>query len=208
VDCLQSDNTVVRTEILCQITAEYKTQIHLSLISKPYSIYWKLPSWCKQAQLQKMVFCLNKINTFTDASHQVTYKRNTSQSQIMLTRKLCFRKFTNFNINILQHPKPKSAMKSPIYWDTTLPSLIVNQHFIGSRFLAYSLTLKVQATCSSMSINYQQTTQCHTPRERTLHNHHCENLKSYVNQQCYADPPIWKLEFWLSILPSSMTPFI
>jgi hypothetical protein len=48
--------------------------------------------------------------------------------------------------------------------------------------LAYSLTLKMEATCSSEMVNFQQTTQHYTPDDRTLHNHQCENLKSYMVQ--------------------------
>jgi hypothetical protein len=47
-------------------------------------------------------------------------------------------------------------------------------------YLAYSLTLKMEATCSSkMSVDFEWTTQRYIPEDRTLHNHCCENLKSY-----------------------------
>jgi hypothetical protein len=46
---------------------------------------------------------------------------------------------------------------------------------------AYSLALKMEATCSSeTSVDFQQTTQHYIPEDSTLHNHHCENLKSYI----------------------------
>jgi hypothetical protein len=45
---------------------------------------------------------------------------------------------------------------------------------------AYYSTLKMDATCSSeTSVDFQQTTRCYIPEDRTLHNHCCENLKSY-----------------------------
>jgi hypothetical protein len=48
-------------------------------------------------------------------------------------------------------------------------------------FLAYSLTLKMEAICSSeMSVAIQQTTRRFFPEDDTLHNHRCENLKSYI----------------------------
>jgi hypothetical protein len=44
-----------------------------------------------------------------------------------------------------------------------------------------SSTLKMEAICSSeTSVETQQITQHHIPEDVTLHNHHCENLKSYV----------------------------
>jgi hypothetical protein len=51
-------------------------------------------------------------------------------------------------------------------------------------FLAYSSTLKMEATCSSeMSLDFQRTTRCYIPEDRTLHNHRCENLRSCVVKQ-------------------------
>jgi hypothetical protein len=46
--------------------------------------------------------------------------------------------------------------------------------------LAYSSTLKMEATCSSeTSVDFQQATLHYIPEDRTLHTHLCENLKSY-----------------------------
>jgi hypothetical protein len=46
---------------------------------------------------------------------------------------------------------------------------------------AYSSTLKMEATYSSETlVDFQRTTQCHIPEDITLHNHFCENLKSYI----------------------------
>jgi hypothetical protein len=33
-----------------------------------------------------------------------------------------------------------------------------------------------------MAVDFQQCTQCYIPEDRTVHNHHCENLKSLVDQ--------------------------
>jgi hypothetical protein len=45
--------------------------------------------------------------------------------------------------------------------------------------LAYSSTLKMEATCSSeMSVDFYRTTRIYVPEDTTLHNHRCENLKS------------------------------
>jgi hypothetical protein len=44
-------------------------------------------------------------------------------------------------------------------------------------------TLKMEATCSSeTSVDSQRTTLHYIPEDRTLHNHRCENLKSYELQ--------------------------
>jgi hypothetical protein len=46
-----------------------------------------------------------------------------------------------------------------------------------------SLTLKMEAICSSeTSVETQQTTRRHIPEDDSLHNHHCENLKSYMEK--------------------------
>jgi hypothetical protein len=53
------------------------------------------------------------------------------------------------------------SMKSRIFWDVTLCSVVeVCRHFRG------------------MSINVYQTISCHIPDACILHSHHCENFKS------------------------------
>jgi hypothetical protein len=47
--------------------------------------------------------------------------------------------------------------------------------------LAYSLTVKMEATCSSeTSVDFQRTTSRYIPDYKVLHNHRCENLKAYT----------------------------
>jgi hypothetical protein len=47
--------------------------------------------------------------------------------------------------------------------------------------LDFSSTLKMEALCSSETpIATQRTTRRHIPEDDTLHNHRCENLKSYI----------------------------
>jgi hypothetical protein len=78
--------------------------------------------------------------------------------------------------------------KSSIFWDITLCGLLkVNRCFQGTysallvSYLTYSLTLKMEATCSSeISADFQWTTWHYIPEDRTFHNHHCENPKSYA----------------------------
>jgi hypothetical protein len=54
-------------------------------------------------------------------------------------------------------------------------------HLISHRFLAqlFFSTLKIEAICSSeTSVDTQRTTRRYILEDGTLHNHHCENLKS------------------------------
>jgi hypothetical protein len=47
--------------------------------------------------------------------------------------------------------------------------------------LAYSYNLKIEAIRSSeTSVDFQRTTRRYIPEYSTLHNHRCENLKSYI----------------------------
>jgi hypothetical protein len=40
----------------------------------------------------------------------------------------------------------------------------------------------MEATCSSKtSVDFQRTTWCYIHEHKTLNNHHCENLKSYMS---------------------------
>jgi hypothetical protein len=42
----------------------------------------------------------------------------------------------------------------------------------------------MKGTCSSeKSVDFQQTTRRYIPEDRTLHNHRCENLKSYEEDE-------------------------
>jgi hypothetical protein len=59
-------------------------------------------------------------------------------------------------------------------------------HFLHTGFLlGFSSTLKMEGTCSSeTSVDFQRTTQHYIPEARALHNHRCENLKSYNASFC------------------------
>jgi hypothetical protein len=77
--------------------------------------------------------------------------------------------------------------QSTIFWDITPCSpLRVNRsgsacHLLSHWFLlAYFSTLKMEAICSfEMLVDIQRTTWCYIPEDGTLHNHSCENLRSY-----------------------------
>jgi hypothetical protein len=64
-------------------------------------------------------------------------------------------------------------------------------HLLAHWFAEHiSSTLKMEAICSSeMSVETQRTTRRHIPEDDTIHNHRCENLKSYIKYT--------KLEFFL-----------
>jgi hypothetical protein len=82
-------------------------------------------------------------------------------------------------------------MKSSIFWDI-MPGKSTESQPVFQRNIspppafmlvswsAYSSTLKMEATCSpKMSGDFQWTIWHYIPEERTFHNHHCDNLKSY-----------------------------
>jgi hypothetical protein len=57
--------------------------------------------------------------------------------------------------------------------------------------LKFSSNLKMEAICSSeTSVESQQTTRRHIPEEDTLHNHRCENLKSYITNTCSSETSV------------------
>jgi hypothetical protein len=57
-------------------------------------------------------------------------------------------------------------------------ALLANS-FMQASALVYSSTMKMEATCSSETLADFQLRH-YIPKERTLHNHRCENLKSYT----------------------------
>jgi hypothetical protein len=53
--------------------------------------------------------------------------------------------------------------------------------FLLISYLAYYSTLEMEATCSSeTSVTFQRNTRRCITEDKTLHNHRCENLKSYI----------------------------
>jgi hypothetical protein len=63
-------------------------------------------------------------------------------------------------------------------------------HLLSRWFLAEVIfsTLKMEAICSSeTSVDTQLTTRRYFPEDGTLHNHRCENLKSYWKEQHLRD---------------------
>jgi hypothetical protein len=60
--------------------------------------------------------------------------------------------------------------------------------------LAYSSTLKVEATCSfETSVDFQKTTRPYIPEDGTIHNQRCENLKSYKNKERKKTRKMWNI---------------
>jgi hypothetical protein len=69
--------------------------------------------------------------------------------------------------------KPRN--QNIIFWDITPCSPLSTD---------VSSTLKMEAICSSeTSVDTQRTTRRYIPEEDTLHNHRCENLKSYKTKK-------------------------
>jgi hypothetical protein len=64
--------------------------------------------------------------------------------------------------------------------------------------LAYSSTLNLEATYfTKTSAGFQQTTWCYIPEDRTLHDNHCENLKSFLfNGTVLTSEVIWHQTGW------------
>jgi hypothetical protein len=89
-------------------------------------------------------------------------------------------------------------IKSIIFWDVTPCSLLSCNRRFGRTYRlspAYLLVLaeiissalKMEAISSSeTSVATQQTTRRHIPEDDTLHNHRCENLKSYIPYISYV----------------------
>jgi hypothetical protein len=88
-------------------------------------------------------------------------------------------------------------------------------YFVLVSYLAYSLTLKMEAISSSEpSVKFQRTMLRYIPEDRILHNHRCENLVSYtlpiltankhtetVRILSHLCSPIWKqsgLQYFMS----------
>jgi hypothetical protein len=65
--------------------------------------------------------------------------------------------------------------------------------------LAYSSTLKMEATCSSeTSVAFQLTARRHIPEDITLHNHRCENLKFSYKLLIISYVPLYITHTYLS----------
>jgi hypothetical protein len=78
----------------------------------------------------------------------------------------------------------RKDLKSTNFWDITpcIPMSVNQCHLLACCFLAELIfsTLEMEAICSSeTSVDTQWTTWHYIPEVGTLHNHCCENLKSY-----------------------------
>jgi hypothetical protein len=80
---------------------------------------------------------------------------------------------------------------------------------------AYSSTMKMEAIFSSeTSGDFQRTTRRYIPEDRALHNHRCENLKSYTcRSSCKASVILchvstWTGMWWYILLELPITKFI
>jgi hypothetical protein len=70
--------------------------------------------------------------------------------------------------------------------------------FMLDSCLVYSLTLRMETTCSSRtSADFQQTMRCCIREDRTLLHHHCKNPKLYIKMfsliQSIKAPTFWQI---------------
>jgi hypothetical protein len=66
----------------------------------------------------------------------------------------------------------------------------------------YSSNLKMEAKFSSeTSVDFQRTTRHYTPEHITLHNHRCENLKSYIMLNVFASKSLRRSSWHSDIQP-------
>jgi hypothetical protein len=69
----------------------------------------------------------------------------------------------------------KKERKKPVWSKTLLTS-----HFMMVSLLACSSTWKLEATCLyETSVDFQWTTRRYIPKDRTLHNHRCDDMQSH-----------------------------
>jgi hypothetical protein len=77
-------------------------------------------------------------------------------------------------------------MNSNIFWDITPSTDVSEESLLAPVFTlvscsTYLSTLKMEAICSSeTSFDFQRTTRRYISEDSILHNHRCENLKSYT----------------------------
>jgi hypothetical protein len=109
--------------------------------------------------------------------------QNVSRETIF--RPMLFRKWF-FKFYTRDRKWSQCETKSPIFWYITPFSLLNANRLLATCFmliscLAYSSALRIEATGSSeTSADFQQSTRRYILEDRTLHNHRCENLKSYI----------------------------
>jgi hypothetical protein len=80
--------------------------------------------------------------------------------------------------HLLGYDDLKSVEFQPTFWRNISPPSIC---LLAGFAEPISSTLKMEAICSSeTSVETQRNTRRHIPEDDTLHNHRCENLKSYI----------------------------
>jgi hypothetical protein len=109
--------------------------------------------------------------------HVPLYNNSPLSNQINITVQLShvISSFTRINLN-------KSSIFPKIFW-MTAQSFRILQSLLSTCLTlvsceTYPSNLKMEATrFSETSVNFQRTTRCYIPEDRTLHIHHCENIK-------------------------------
>jgi hypothetical protein len=90
-------------------------------------------------------------------------------------------------------------MSQPSLGSTYKPSK--NQREAGSKQSLFIVSEDGGDIFHEMSVEFQQTTWRYIPENRTLHNHRCENLKSYDHFSAYNLPPLF-VRCWAGIAQS------
>jgi hypothetical protein len=73
-------------------------------------------------------------------------------------------------------------MQSSAFWVWSSESQLTFWKTKSPPFSEYSLSLKMEVTCSpEISVDIHWTTRHYIPKDRTLHSHCCENLKSNIS---------------------------
>jgi hypothetical protein len=74
--------------------------------------------------------------------------------------------------------------KIKLFAKSSEPLFCLPPAFTLASHLAYSLSMKMETTCSSKTcVDFQRTTLRYIPEDGTLDNHRCENLKSYKSNR-------------------------
>jgi hypothetical protein len=112
--------------------------------------------------------------TFRLHCRRINKARNTNEAELCLLPASCWCLAEDGGYMFLLRVRRFSADCTKLY-----PAVSATRFMLVS-CLAYSSTVKIEATCSSeTSVEFHRTTRRYIPEDRTLHNHCCEYLKSY-----------------------------
>jgi hypothetical protein len=128
-------------------------------------------------QMSDRCLCIDRSNVEVSQGFKICVCRNiTPCSPVKVNRHFggaCRLHLQGRRIRQTRHKHEAGSQQSR--WNLAL----IASSFILVFWLAYSYTLKMEATCSSeTSVDFQQNTRRYTSEGKIIHNHYCENLKS------------------------------